>query len=171
MTSRDLPDLARVIRFRPREDYLGLPIPSARDDEITRHIERLVDEAAMEASAKRVRTLFETNLSPYAQRMAALAVRRRDPAPIRNGMRAAALESATADPRDAVIVYPLLWRSLVKLGFDPAREFADLATRLGAYGESLRAFAARPPAARTVEAMRSAETGEGPDFRHEARWQ
>lgn len=114
MTSRDLPDLARVIRFRPREDYLGSPIPSA-----------LVDEAAVEASAKRVRMLSETNLSPYAQRMAALAVRGRDLAPIRNGMLAAALESATPDPRDAVIVYALLWRSLEKLCFDPARGFAD----------------------------------------------
>ncbi|MFY1672500.1 hypothetical protein ACN27G_21440 [Plantactinospora sp. WMMB334] len=162
--------LEDALRFHPREQYLTRPMPTDRDEQITRLLGALRDERAIAVAAGSVAALGDTVLSPYVQRAAALAVRHAAPRYLRAGLRAAALLAADGDPRDVVVVLALLWRSAELLTLDPSSEFGAVAREIGRYGAPLTAFAARPPEARTIHAMRYVEVGEGADFRYECRW-
>ncbi|MER7459559.1 hypothetical protein [Micromonospora sp. NPDC126480] len=163
-------DLGEMLRFRPREDYLRKPMPSERDERITGLVEKLGEGPAFEAATRSVAAVGETVLSPYVQRAAALAVRLATPRYLRAGLRAAALMGASEDPRDVAIVLALLWRSAELLKLDPGAEFKGIARALGPYGEPLVAFAARPPEARTLQAMGYVEIGEGNHFHYKCQW-
>ncbi|GAB3812098.1 hypothetical protein [Micromonospora zhanjiangensis] len=156
-------DIGEVVRFRPREEYLRRPMPSDRDERITALVEALSDGAAVEAATRSLTAVGETVLGPYVQRAAGLAVSQGTPRYLRAGLRAAALMATQDDPRDVVIVLALLWRSAELLQLSPDQEFATVARALGRYGEPLAAFAARPPAARSLQAMGYAL---GHDLRH-----
>ncbi|GIJ25059.1 hypothetical protein Vqi01_02210 [Micromonospora qiuiae] len=161
---------ADVLRFRPREEYLRMPMPSERDERITGLVEALRDRLAVEAAARSLAAMEETVLSPYVQRAAALAVRLDAPRYLRAGIRAAVLMAANEDARDVVIVLALLWRSAELLKLEPGAEFNAVASVFGRYGEPLIAFAARPADGRTLSAMGYVEVGEGSQFRYECRW-
>ncbi|MGW4461353.1 hypothetical protein [Micromonospora sp. NPDC004704] len=111
-------DPVEALRFRPRENYLRKPLPSARDDRITDLIETLRDEESVTLVAEAVATV-ETVLSPYVQRVAALAVRSGKARYLHAGLRAAALMGVGDDPREVAVVLALLWRSAELLNLEP----------------------------------------------------
>jgi hypothetical protein len=169
MTNPHRPELhvpeVHVLDPASNEGYLSRPIPVARDTEIR----DLLAAAPPQTLAAVLDQSHAPVLLAYAERMAALAVRRHDPDVLRDGIRAvAAAFTVTADEREVLLVLPLLWRSAELLGLDPAAELAGPAS--GAAPGPLAAFATRQPEDRTIEVMGYRESADDDGFRYERTW-
>jgi hypothetical protein len=150
------------------EGYLDERLPSARDREIL----DLISGAGKNGRLRELSAHLSGNHVPvllaFAERMAALAVRNRDPEMIRRGLLAACLTFAVGDRRDALLVLPLLWRSAERLLLDPASEFAAVSDDLGC--DELSQFARRDPEDRSIESMGYVESQDDDGFRYERTW-
>jgi hypothetical protein len=147
------------------EGYLSRPIPVARDTEIR----DLLAATSPQALAAVLDQSHAPVLLAFAERMAALAVRRHDPDVLRDGIRAAAAAFEVADEREALLVLPLLWRSAELLGLDPAAELTGPPSGTGAPG-ALADFATRQPEDRTIQVMGYRESADDDGFRYERTW-
>lgn len=136
--------------------YYGSPLPSAKDDEIT----RLVEAYLMEDPAERLKIatgLSETQanwLGTYAHRMALLSVRQQSPEVLMNGIVALLMAAKVTDWRDSTMTIAVLYRAaqLLGLGEDPFRATAPEAPDAAA-GQLLLNFLTRADADKTVESM------------------
>lgn len=141
--------------------YLDWPLPSTRDTEIG---ELLATRPAPELGESSGRVLLV-----FAERMAALAVRDRDPDTLRRGLRAAAVAAEVeSDSRGVVLVLPTLWHSAGLLGLDRAAEFTAFADQTG--GELVAGFAGRRPEDQTLECMGYVEVDDADGFRYQRTW-
>jgi hypothetical protein len=136
--------------------YYGSPLPSAKDDEIT----RLVDAYLAEAPPERLKIATGLSgtqanwLGTYAHRLALLSVRRQSAADLWNGMVALLMAAKVTDWRDSIMTMAVLYRAaqLLGLGDDPFRDAAPEAPDPAA-GKQLLDFLDRPDPDKTVESM------------------
>ena len=149
-----------------------LPIPSERDEQIT----RLLDRVATPENRQVLRTIFnhthETPLTSYAERMAALAVRTKSEIPIQRGLIAAGIAAiVTTDIREVILILPVLWHSMDLLGIDPEDALAAINDRLDDDArEFLAGFARRTPENRTIESMGYIVQPDEDGFRYHRTW-
>ena len=155
--------------------YGRRPIPHPLDDVV----HRLVDGADAADSDDRRLFLGLLNLdqaqvfNAYSERMASLAVRRRDPALVRDGLRASALASHVEDIREIILILSLHYRSLEKLGVDPVVPFAEVvASGLGNDGFAMAAgtYPGRREEDRSIGAMGYVEGQDADGFRYVRTW-
>src|SRR5262249_46769613 len=133
MTHPHRPELpvptVHVLDPASNKGYLNRPIPVARDTEIR----DLLATASPQALATVLDQSHASVLQAFAERMAALAVRRHDPDVLRDGIRAVAAAFEVADDeREVLLVLPLLWRSAELLELDPASELTATQPGTGA---------------------------------------
>jgi len=168
LTSRDLD----ILEPRSNAGYLGLPLPSPRDAEITAVLGRAMNDGELVQLAELVRGPQTAVLRAFAERMASLAVRIGEPATLRGGLLSAAVVTAVpgVDGREVLLILPLLWHSARRLDLDPAAEFAATADVFPPAATALRQFAARKPEDQRIEAMGYVESTDDGGFRYGRTW-
>jgi hypothetical protein len=98
--------------------YYGSPLPSAKDDEIT----RLVEDYLAEPAPERLKIASGLNdsqaswLGTYAHRAAIVSVRKQSPAILRNGIVALLMAALITDGRDSTMTLSVLYRAAQLLG-------------------------------------------------------
>jgi hypothetical protein len=168
MTTTLDPDELEVLNPYTHRGAGGLPIPSVRDEQTT----RLIDRVATPENRQALRTIFssihETSLTSYVERMAALAVRTKSELPIRRGLIAAGIAATiTTDDREVILRLPLLWHSMDLLHIDPQDALAAINDRIDDDARAfLAAFASRTPENRTIESMHYSVQPDEDGFRY-----
>lgn len=171
MPDNDRPNL-EVLGPGMNEGYLKWSIPHERDGQIA----EVVDRFARDIEQGRPRAPLNGDqgkaLAGFAERMAALAVRERDPEHLRRGLLALGLAASVSyDIREEILVMPLLWRSAELLGIDPAHEFTAIGAAVGGPGgEQLVSFVRRSARDRGIEAMGYVEDTDEGGFRYRRTW-
>jgi hypothetical protein len=167
-TSRDLD----ILDVESNAGYLGRPLPSARDDEITALLDRARQDGRATQLVDLLRPRQDAVLRAFAERMAALAVRAGDRAVLRNGLLSAAVAFVVpdVDVREVLLILPLLWHSAGRLELDPAAEFRATAEEFPPAARDLWQFVARAPADQRIEAMGYVESADADGFRYERTW-
>lgn len=147
---------AEWLETEQNHGYGLLPIPTKRDEEITSLLRAWADlnPADRERASKALRPTQVLTLLGYSERMASLAVRRKDREILRLGLLALGLSGWRGDQREGLMVLSLFFDAAQRLGMLPSDLFADIARLLSAeVGVELRAFLSRAPEDRSVEAM------------------
>ena len=167
-----------VIAETPHEkrvSYLGAPFPNALDEALTTVVRSFFSAAPSD------RALFheifdEKNsflLLAYAERMASLAVHKRDPHRVLDGLVAIAMEGFEFDERDALQRLAPLYHSARKLSEDPQALFdAAASVAPASVAEAMRGFTReRTSEDRSLEAMGYRESGsKGRTLIYERSW-
>jgi hypothetical protein len=112
-------------------------------------------------------------LRGYAERMASLAVREGSSEPAVLGLTALALamEVETLDVRDSLLILPLLYDALVRVGAAPEKTFEEVAELdLGRGSDLVRAFFRRAPENRSITSMGYRVGSDSDGFRYERTW-
>lgn len=167
MTLED--DLDRLEADR-NPGYLPRPIPQPLDEEIRGLLAPVLDGGWSDLRA-RVAPEHHSVLRVFAERMASLAVRRRDPGLLKLGLVALALAGLDSGSREALAIVPLVYRSAERLDVDPDGLFEEVARHVGdAAAAQLRAFPQRGPHARSIGAMGYEEARDEDGFRYLRTW-
>ncbi len=148
--------------------YAALPLPSSRDSQIAELIRRWLemDGGERQRSAALVEPQHHPTLLTFAERMASLAVRNRDPDLVKLGLIAAGLDEAAGEKRDSVAVLGLLFRASQKTEMNVSSRFIRVARLLPPKAaRSLLIFSRRPPHERAIEAMGYSEGMDKGGFR------
>jgi hypothetical protein len=152
----------------PAAEYFEASIPAARDFEILALLRRAEAGDRLGSLIDVVRPDQESAvLRCFAERMASLAVGRREPDLLRVGLVAIGIANTrTNDPRDEMTVLGPLWHSTRRLGLDAAAEFKAAAAAVPSAARFFADWVARPPRLQTLSAMCYTEDGEGDGFRY-----
>jgi hypothetical protein len=136
--------------------YYGSPLPSAKDDEITRLVEDYLAEGPPER-LKIASGLSDSQanwLGTYAHRMGLLAVRKQSPAILRNGVAGLLMAAKVTDGRDSTMTLSVLYRAAQLLGLGDAAFRNAAADAPDADAERLLlGFLTRADPDKTVQAM------------------
>ncbi|TDB81222.1 hypothetical protein E1264_33025 [Actinomadura sp. KC216] len=163
-------EMERYLRVDPETEYFQAPIPSAHDEEIARICRGLNTPDDYESARRRLAHLGETLLVLFAERMAVLAVRKREEEWLLLGLRASALASKIDDIRIVLAELSLLWHSAGLIGLSPESPFGRVAREAGAFGEVLTGFAGREPELQSISEMLYSTRGEGENFTYHRDW-
>ncbi len=172
MTSDFGPSDLAIVAPEQNQGYEGWQLPCERDREIARIVERLARRPEGLPLPGSLGVRHGHVFVAFAERMASLAVRRRSAEYLHVGLLAAALAASVSDdPREAILVLPLLWRSAQILGVDPFNEFTTAGNAIGgAGGQQLLDFLSRSQDDRTIESMGYTEDMEQDGFRYKRTW-
>lgn len=162
--------LERYLRVNPKEGYINAPLPSVHDREIAGICRGLNVQDDYERTMCDIAHLEATLLPPFSERMAVLAVRKRDEQWVVLGLRAAALASRIEEIRSIVINLALLWHSAELIGLTPDSPFGRVAQEAGGFGEAITTFAGRAPKDKSISAMMYSAHGEGENFTYRCDW-
>ncbi len=169
-----LEDLLQEFAIRRIMGYGPRPIPDPLDARVHLLV-GLIDGSGRNADAGAILSRMAQHhgslLVAYAGRLASQAVRKGDPELIREGLKAAAFGSRLDDPREAIMILSLLYRSLEKLKADPSRFFGE-ASGLGDpyFDTNLRGFPSRSEEDRSIGAMGYIEGSDEGGFRYVRTW-
>jgi hypothetical protein len=112
-------------------------------------------------------------LRGYAERMASLAVREGSSERAALGLTALALamEVETLDVRDSLLILPLLYDAVVRVGATPEKIFEEVAELdLGRGSDLVRSFFRRAPENRSITSMGYRVGSDRDGFRYERTW-
>ena len=143
-----------------------------KDAEIAAVMARVDSAGSFEKLAALIDLEIAGALNGFAHRMARLALRSRDSAPVIQGLIAAQLVMMVDDPRDALVTYSLLYRSAEEIGLDASEVFrSQTLMRSGEFQQTPAEFAKRDPAIRNISVMGMmlVEGPEGPTYQQKAR--
>lgn len=157
-----------ILDIEANVGYLDEQLPNFRDAQIAALVRNTAERAGLAELEGEVDRAQVPVLLVFAERMASLAVRRRDAASLADGLRAAALATA-GDKRDAMMALALLWDAAGRIGVGPGDTFRSVAGDLPRGGPALERFAQRDPEDQTIEAMGYRTTDED-GFRYERTW-
>ena len=138
--------------------YLSWELPSPRDYEIRDFLHALVTQQAVhEPRGQSGTTITEGEglvLLVFAERMASLAVRHHDESLLQAGLSAARVACQAVDPREVILILPLLWRSAEYLQVDPVETFTSTSTVFPTFDcPAIASFPSRPPEKRSLKSM------------------
>ena len=151
--------------------YLPRPIPDPLDEEIRELVDPVLDSGSWSALRARITPAHHAVLRVFAERMASLAVRRRDPELLEIALVALALGGLDSGSREALAIVPLVYRSAERLEVDPQELFEDVARYVGDEAAAqLRAFPQRSPRNRSIGAMGYEEARDEGGFRYRRTW-
>jgi len=157
-------------------DGYGLkPIPSKIDDDVRDLLSSFVglDASSRHAILAKMTEVHGFVLCAFAQRMAAYAVRTNTVKHIINGLRALeiAFNIPVFDPREVVLVFSLLYRSVMKLGLDPRAIFANTVRIEGErFDEFVKGYLDQPEEDRTIKNMGYIESCDEDGFLYQRTW-
>jgi hypothetical protein len=144
---------------------------AAKDAEIAAVMARVDSAESFERLAALIDLEIAGTLKGFAYRMATLALRSRDSAPVVQGLIAAQLVMMVDDPRDALVIYSLLYRSAEEIGLDASEVFRSTSfVPSGEFRQTPAEFAQRDPSIRNISAMGFllVEGPEGPTYQQKA---
>jgi hypothetical protein len=127
-------------------EWWNSQIPSQRDLDLSDFVQDWIDLGLQEREIVSDKITSTTYLIPliYSDRMASLAVRNKDIAPINSALAALALDRWRFDWRDNVTRIAVCYSALLQIGHDPDLAFEKMAAQLtGKPAEGLRSFARR----------------------------
>jgi len=136
-------------------------------------IDKLIDAFSTSNTDQRERISGKVDRSfafvfpSYARVSAIEAVRENDPARLRRGLIALAIENDSVDWRDTLPYLSMIYNSAAKVGVDPAEVFRSVAeTAILPFRKTLLSFLDRDEKSRSVESFRFRELGEGGSFNY-----
>jgi hypothetical protein len=160
-----------VLSADSNKGYLSKPIPGPRDEEISILLRQIIEQRLI----ARVRhTLLEEPamvLRAFAERMASAAVRQVDSEILRMGLIALLLAWRGPDCRNTLVIFPLFYDAILKLGLDRDPFIASIRRVLG--DELISPFIDfldRPEGAKSLQAMGYIEGSDGDGFRYVRNW-
>jgi uncharacterized Zn finger protein (UPF0148 family) len=166
---RDELDL-RALQTEVNLGYLPQPIPTARDAEIRALMSQVMDSRSIARFSNRLRDGESTVLEAFAERMATLAVRNRDPTILEAGL-IALLLSPSPDSRESLIVFALFCDAIVRLGIDHSTLIASLRSTLGdRLATPFLELLKRPEHNRSLHSMGYVEGADADGFRYIRTW-
>lgn len=158
------PEPLQILSSAQNHGYLPLPIPAPRDAEIDDLL------ASTPVSALAAEEHWPV-LRAYAERMASLAVRERDPEILRRGLVALGLAGLGQGSADALTELPLFHDGAERIGEDAGRLFRSVGAELGGAVEAaVEAFLARSPEDRSLDAMGYRAGHDAGGFRYQRTW-
>lgn len=166
-----LATLLEILRHALASAYYKHPIPSEIDKNITEALTSLgkCDEKQLNVIAGQVTGDNSRVLGLYAERMASLAVRERNPDRLRQGLLGLLIYSRAEDSRDVLLVLSLLHDAAVRLGKDPKEIFDEVGSIAGG-ADLLRDFLARNEEDKSIDAMGYEETMSEDGFLYKRTW-
>lgn len=160
--------MSRALLPAENHGYLSLPIPAPRDAEIA---DLLATTPAAKLAAKLGAEVHWPVLRAYAERMASLAVRERDPQALRRGLLALALAGLGSGSLDALAELPLFHDAAGRLDEDPAPLFRSVGEIAGGgAAATLESFLARSAEDRSLAAMGYEAGRDEGGFRYQRTW-
>jgi hypothetical protein len=143
-----------MLLARLAEEYAPSQVPAGEDAAVAEVMMRIESAKAFEDLAAVIDPGIGVVLNYFAFRMAALALRTENPAPISSGLVAAQLAMMVDDSRNVVPTYSILYRSAEELGVDAVKIFRLMSLMpQGPWRETPAEFAAREPAAKDISVM------------------
>jgi hypothetical protein len=159
------------------EDPIGYgkrDIPCKLDDLMAAFVDALVASDPLERRRviKGADEMLARVAFVFAEHMASLAVRRGSADDAFRGIVAlAAFEGSAGDPREALLVLPLLYDAELRLGRDPRADFERARATLDARAvEWLEGFLMRSERNKSIEVMGYRVGAEPDGFRYERTW-
>ncbi len=155
------------------EGYGNTPIPFAIDDGVRSLVTSLValDATERHAAVSRMTEKHGFVLLTYAERMAVLAVRNKNPGYLADGLAATAIAAMLVYLKETFSIVSLLFRSAEKLGLDLESTSANVATFGNKdFDEFIQHFPKRSQADRKIEAMGYVERDGQEGFLYERTW-
>jgi hypothetical protein len=151
--------------------YSRQPIPSGIDDALGEALARLsaCDDVERAFLADGIAGDHARVLKLFAERMASLAVRRGDPAPLRSGLAALLIAARSEDVREILLVLSLLHDAAVKVSGSAEEIFGQAGAVFG-QAELLDGFLKRSDAAKRIEAMGYEESETEDGFLYVRTW-
>ncbi len=167
MAALDHPDVS-CLATRDIKGYIRASIPAERDIVIWDMLENVKQSGQIPRLTELLSPYgASTILRAFAVRMAALAVRRADPQPLRIGLLAAGIASQKSiDSRDDLGALAPLWRTARILQLDPVVEFREAAAIFPLPAQIFADWIARPPALQGVSSMGYLESTDEDGFRY-----
>jgi catechol 2,3-dioxygenase-like lactoylglutathione lyase family enzyme len=166
-------DIAPFAAARNR-GYAEVPIPSARDGELTAFLEALIagGPEGRDRAAARLGPAYTSTLLAFGERMATRGARAREPRAALLGLFAVGLVWRRApDVRAAIPVLALLYDAAARAGADPAATFAQAGALAPAdVAPVFTAFLTRPDLDEIASAMGFAPGADRDGFRYRRLW-
>jgi hypothetical protein len=154
--------------------YLQQPIPQARDSQISSLLKAwmALNEFDRKKSSSEILLEQQDTLLIYSERMAALAVRERNPDLITLGLVAIGVDGwERFDPRENLLIVPLHYDAAQRIGANPETIFTSVAQLLPeTSAEGLRSFLRRSQPDKSLEAMGYVASSDGDGFRYRRTW-
>jgi len=166
-------EAAEWLRATNNRGYGPLPIPQPRDAEIEALLRSwmALDESTRQAAAQGIAEEQRFTLLAYSERMASLAVRKRNQELIRLGLLALGIDGWRGDWRDNAALISLHYDAAQRVGADPASLFETTAGVLSPKAaNALRSFLRRAPADKSLEAMGYEAGTDADGFRYKRTW-
>jgi hypothetical protein len=164
-------DHSQLLNPLVEDGYYSQPIPSDRDHQIRASVRSVRDSKTFDAFLVAMPHRAWQVLTLFAERMAALAVRRRDVDDLRVGLIAVQLALAsTDDEREVIPVLSLLYRAGELINADPTVEFRRVASLSADQNGALSTFPSRNTRDRSIEAVAYIERNDADGFRFERTW-
>lgn len=152
-------------------DYLPQPIPSPRDNEIVGLLSQVVAENRVAQFARQVKHGHAVVLRVFAERAAATAVRNSDPPLLRMAMIGLLLSWSELDSRETLIVFPVLYDAILRMGIDVEIFAASIRRTVGdQLALPLENFLKRSEHNKSLESMGYTTEGDGGGFRYVRTW-
>jgi hypothetical protein len=153
------------------EGYVSRRIPGSRDTEIADFLNQVCAADVFAGISRDLNAATAWILLAFADRAASYAVRIRDVTWARHGVMAAQLASTKIDPREALVVYSILYRAIELLDGDPISTFRGVASRAPIeIGEFTIAFALRDDEDKSIDAMGYVEGADDDGFAFLRTW-
>lgn len=149
--------------------YGPSPLPNSRDDLVDNFIDQAVSggPSAVAGFTKGASESGRRVLRAYAERMASLAVRRRDTRLLVRAVIAIVIGGLDQNALEALMVMPLIENSARRVGADLAGIFEEAAAVVGHPGSvNLMVWLTRAPEDRTLVAMGFVEASDEGGFRY-----
>jgi hypothetical protein len=163
-----------AVRREDPNGYGKRDIPCKLDDLMAALLDELVASDPLERRRviKDADEMLARVAFVFAERMASLAVRRGSAVDAFRGILAlAAFQGSTNDPRDALLILPLLYDAELRLGRDPRADFERTRAYVDARAvEWLERFSTRSERDRSIEAMGYRVGADAGGFRYERTW-
>jgi hypothetical protein len=160
-----------VLEPDANQGYLPRAIPTSRDDEIARLLSQVLAEDRVAQFARQVGEGHSAVLRAFAERMATAAVRRQDPALLRLGMIALLLPWPGPDSRETLLIFPLFYDAIQRIGFDGESFIAAIRQLVGDQPIApFVQFLQRSEPSKSLEAMGYAVGSDQDGFRYVRNW-
>jgi len=161
------------LTVKNNQGYGTLPIPQPRDADIGELLRTwaALDAPTRQTSAQGILEEQRFRLLAYSERMASLAVRKRDQELIGLGLLALGIDGWRGDWRDNAALISLHYDAAQRLAADPDSLFEKAAALLSPKAaNALRSFLRRSVADKTLEAMGYVADTDADGFRYKRTW-
>jgi hypothetical protein len=151
--------------------YLPQGIPTARDDEISDLLSKVIVEQRIVQFTRNLKDGHGAVLRAFAERMTSAAVRNGDQGLLRKGLIALLLSSRSPDFRDTLMIFPLFYHAAGRLGLDLGPFLDSIRQTIGdPFSAPFAEFLKRPATNKSLQVMGYAEGADNDGFRYIRNW-